>query len=570
MTPRRIRIVGQSGSGLQTIGKFLTQALTRQGLWVCADREYPSLIKGGASCYTINADTDPIYSLDEKTDLLIALDRPGLTTYAGTLEQGGYILHGYERMKTLQKFFEALEPFDITVQAISARSLALEHGGNVRMSNMVMIGAIAHFVGLEEALIRDIVQKKYSTRPHILDPALASVHAGYEAAESHLSLPAGGQAGERTLIDGNEAIALGAIAAGVRLYSAYPMSPASSILTHLARLAPKTGMLIKQAEDEITAAQMALGANFAGTRAFTATSGGGYDLMTETVSLAGMIEQGNVIVIAQRPGPATGLPTWTGQGDLQLAIHAGHGEFPRIVRAVSDPVDAFVGIQQAFDLADRYQTQVLLLTEKQVAEEIHSVPVASLEHLPVRQYLVTEPVAERYTDTPDGVSERWIPGANTTFYCANGDEHNEQGHLTEQAEDVQQMYAKRMRKLETIRKNLPDPEILGDIEKADMVLIGWGSTRNVMRDVLKAVQDRPYNIAYVHYAFVWPLETEALNTIFTQKKNVCVLEGNYDGQLAQCIRQETGYAPTHVFRKYNGRPFFRDEVLSYLDNQLQS
>ncbi|MEY3197717.1 MAG: hypothetical protein RL023_362 [Candidatus Parcubacteria bacterium] len=281
------------------------------------------------------------------------------------------------------------------------------------MENTILIGAMAKILQIPFPMVEEVMSKKYGKKASLLEKNIMCLQYGFDAISDEYIYPTGQKPvptdGERLLIDGNTAIALGAIQAGVSCYFAYPMSPSSSILTVMAETAPETGVLVRQVEDEITAAQMTLGASYAGARAMTATSGGGFDLMTETVSLAGMIEVPLVICIAMRPGPATGLPTWTAQGDLRLALYGGHGEFARMVIAVSDPESAFLLTQHAYDLAERFQVPVILLTDKHIAENIQTIPYFP-EGPEVKRYLQkSSDVSHRYEITDSGVSPRWLP-----------------------------------------------------------------------------------------------------------------------------------------------------------------
>ena len=352
----------------------------------------------------------------------------------------------------------------------------------------------------------------------------------------------------------------------------------------MANYAAKTGMLVKQAEDEITVANMTVGAAHAGTRAMCATSGGGFDLMTETVSLAGMIETPFVCCVVQRPGPATGLPTWTGQGDLNLAIHSGHGEYGKIVIGVSNPTDAFDLTQHAHNLSEEYQCPTILLSEKYVAEALVTVPEFDQKKIPIRRGL-TDPTKEkvsssdRFKITASGVSKRWIPGSDeAAYYFANGDEHDEMGRLTEDAEPSKAMIAKRIRKLETIKKNIPDPLILDNNllsenkqknNKAAISFVGWGSSKSIMHDVIKVAAAEGITVNYLHYEYLWPLKTDAFEAFIKTNQNLHLIEGNYTGQLGQLLQAHAEYEGKKLFEgqllKWDGRPFFVEEVIQYIN-----
>ena len=347
-------------------GLIITKALENLGFYVVGDREYPSLIKGGTSCFTINASHDPIYSLSSTPDILIAIDKPCLVHYFHTLRDGGVLVHGYERTAGIQDILDEAKERNITVIHQNARDIVAEAGGNSRMKNTVLIGMVWKALGLDFANIKAEIETMFARKPKVIPPNIKCAQLGYDRTElveaTKVEVPA---KNETTIfIDGNHSLALGAIHAGVRVYYAYPMSPSSSILSHMANYAREFNITVKQAEDEITVANLTIGSMYAGTRALCATSGGGYDLMTETVSLAGIIETPFVCVVVQRPGPATGLPTWTGQGDLNLALYSSHGEFARMVIAVADAEDAFELIQHAMNFAEQYQIPVIVSVKK--------------------------------------------------------------------------------------------------------------------------------------------------------------------------------------------------------------
>ena len=581
-----LKIAGESGMGLLSVGHIVAKVLKGMGFQVHSDREYPSLIKGGFSNLQIDFGLKPIHCLSKEADLVIALDRVGLVEYLETLREGGVLIHGYERHSMIRDLQEKARKRKIRLLYLPARTIAHSFGGNELVVNMVLLGMLWRVLGFGLKSLEDAIREQFAKKPEILKIDLKCVHAGYEAkglkvpqykiAKPKTSAKGGSTFGGKPktiLIDGNMGIALGAIRAGVRAYYAYPMSPSSSILTYLANFSHETGMLVKQAEDEITAAQMALGSMFMGTRALVATSGGGYDLMTETVSLAGMVECPLVIVIAQRPGPATGLPTWTAQGDLNLAIHSSHGEFPKIVLAASDPKSGYELTQHAMNLAERYQVPVILLTEKVVAE---SQAMVNLEggDIPIERGLVSSKKelaalkpTDRFKVTECGVSKRWVPGTSQAGYYGNGDEHREDGTLTEKADECEAMMAKRMRKLKSIQDALPDPVLFGP-RKADISFVGWGGTKGPMLDAMEACAGKGVKINYLHYDCLWPLRDEAFQKFHKANPNIHILENNYQGQFADILEGKTGLKFKGRLLKYNGRPFFLEDVLDYIKKFL--
>jgi 2-oxoglutarate ferredoxin oxidoreductase subunit alpha len=377
---------------------------------------------------------------------------------------------------------------------------------------------------------------------------------------------------------GNDAVALGAISGGVRAYYAYPMTPATSIFKYMGQSAKETGILVKQAENEITAIQMAMGSMYMGTRALVATSGGGFDLMSETISCAGMSENPLVVILSQRAGASTGLPTWTGASDLNIALKAGHGEFPRAVIATSDARSAYTLIQKAFNIAEVYQLPVILLMEKQISESVFN-----LKQMPKVEKIergLTEKVGndiQRYQITDTGISPRWIPSKEKKPYLTNSDEHLENGSSTEDSESTIAMANKRLRKLGILAKELPEPTLYGD-RNSDLVFVGWGSVKNAVLDAISnftkingldknnKINKNSGKVGYLHYEYICPLKTKVLEKLIAQNKRLVLVENNQTGQLGSYIKENIGYEFSEKLLKYDGRPFFVEDILDFLKN----
>jgi len=320
---------------------------------------------------------------------------------------------------------------------------------------------------------------------------------------------------------------------------------------------------------------MALGSMHMGTRALVATSGGGFDLMTETVSLSGMIETPLVTIIVQRPGPATGLPTWTAQGDLNMAVYSSHGEFPRIVIACSDPQSCYDNVQHAFNLAEKYQIPVIILSEATIGMSYETTAPFKSGNIEIVRGLVSEEQElselnqnDRYKITENGVSKRWLPGNSKSVYFANGDEHWEGGELTEDADKAEQMIEKRIKKIQSITNELPEPEIYGVDKNADISFVGWGSSKNTVLDVIQILENEGIKVNYLHYNYVWPLKTEKLLDFYNNNSNVNLIEGNYEGQLGNLLEGKTGLKFKSRLLKWNGRPFYIEDVLNFVKTNL--
>jgi 2-oxoglutarate/2-oxoacid ferredoxin oxidoreductase subunit alpha len=572
MNRLRIKIVGASGTGLLSTGDILTNALSDLGFYAVSDREFPSLIKGGTSSYTLNLSAEPVYGLSQESDIMIALDKDGMEKYHHELKDGGILVHAYERFGGIKDLMEELAGRGIEVVSAPGRKTVTELGGHHVMVNVLLIGMFWKLLGYDYKLVEEAMKEKFASKPKLLEMDLIILKKGFELTENKIDFEKPSVVVNRKFVNGNRAVTLGAIHAGCRAYYAYPMSPASSILTYMADYVPQTGMIVKQAEDEISAAQFSIGSMYMGTRSMTATSGGGFDLMTESLSLVGMIENPWVCVIAQRPGPATGLPTWTGQGDYHLAKYAGHGEYPRLVMAVSNAEDSFYLTQHAFNYAEEFQVPVIILTEKQVAESLWTIDDYEEGTIPIKRGLVEgkdlENIesADRYRITESGLSKRWIPCSSDAYYFANGDEHTEDGTLTEEAEPSKQMIAKRIRKAEILAAALPEPDIYGDA-KADISFIGWGSSANVMRDAVVALKAEGKSVNYLHYSYLFPLKVDTLAKFFKDNENVHLIEGNHGGQFGQDL-EAIGHKFAGKLLKWNGRPFYLEEVTEYINDNL--
>lgn len=568
---RVIRVGGESGQGINSIGEILAESCKDAGFHVFAYREYPSLIRGGVASYQVEFGGAPLSAPSRECDLLVCVSRRALHTYLTDVRPGGMVLHSVDHAAFSKEEESLIAEREITVEYINAARIAIEHSGRSLLANVVLLGVVWQLVGLARSIVEAVVVEVFGKKQELLQANKLCLKAGSELKLERLQpilfdfKPR--EAWQDSMImTGNHAIGLGAIKAGVRAYYAYPMTPSSSILKFLADTYHQSGMLVKQAEDEITAAQMALGSMAMGTRAMTGTSGGGFDLMTETVSLAGMIEVPFVCVIAQRPGPATGLPTWTAAGDLNLAIYAAHGEFPRIVVAASDARSAYYLTQHALNWAEVYQTPVLLLTEKQVAESLFNLEAADFaREIPIERGLVAADEREalkpedRYKLTKTGISPRWNPGDAVAEYDLNSDEHLPDGTLTEDAAPAQAMIDKRLRKLDAILKAVPEPVRFG-ATTASTTFIGWGSPKTAVLDAIAQGAD----CNYLHFDIVYPLKTKMLKKTWSEAKRTVIIEQNATGQFADLIAAKTQLVPDDRLLKYNGRPFFVEDIHEYL------
>ncbi len=580
---RSLKIVGASGQGLLSIGGILAKALKRSGYCVFGYREYPSLIKGGHTSYQLDWSDTEIRGVETKTDILLTLNHHGLEINLPDLRDGGIVLHAVPDWRFPAGVSDDLQKRGIRVIEVPLDAILLQLKAKPILGNVLLSSFLWSLLGGDIEVIRSLVREQFGHKQALLDANMRCVDQGFATRQtlakdvSFAMPPASERWKECMILTGSVAMGMGAIHAGVRLYAGYPMTPSSPLLEYIAEVQNETGMVIKQAEDEITAAQMVSGAMFAGTRALTATSGGGFDLMSETLSLNGIIENPTVFVLAQRPGPATGLPTWTGQGDLQMAVHTAHGEFARCVLSCSDSQDAFDLVPVAFNIAELYQLSVILLTDKQVAEGIFTQSQFNQKKATLERGIVSDPAqlqalksTDRYDPfVKDGISLRWLPGVEAATYCAQGDEHSADGSVDESAANAQAQFDKRLKKAAALKKALPQPELFG-AKKPDILLVGWGSTKGPVLDALEALGDAAKTVGYLHYTFLWPLRTELFEQLAAAAGQVVLVEGNATGQLGQLLMQECGVCIPRRILKYDGRPFFVDEMIQCIRGLLDA
>src|SRR3990167_2695251 len=445
-----LKVTGAQGQGVNSVGEMCAKGLKRSGYCVFGYREYMSLIKGGHSSYQLDVSSDSIESSETTIDMLVCFNHHGLERNAHEVKKGGIILHQTPQWKFSKEQQKSLDDRGVRTVYLPSEDILKKLKAKPILGNVLITSVVWSILGRSADDLKELVQEQFGHKGEkVVEMNFKCIEEGFhfvknaESKMQHAELPKPNAAWENhLLITGSEAMGLGLIHAGCRMYSGYPMTPSSPLLTYIAGMQNETGMIVKQAEDEITAAQMMSGAMYMGTRAATATSGGGFDLMTETVSLNAIIENPSVFIVAQRPGPGTGLPTWTAQGDLLLAATGAHGEFSLIVLAVSDAHDCFSLMPTAFNLAEEWQTPVIVLTDKQLAEALFTQ--APFDHKTAtieRGRLVVRPAElrklqskDRYDPTtPDGVSPRWLPGAEAATFCAQGDEHAADGSVDESA-----------------------------------------------------------------------------------------------------------------------------------------
>lgn len=544
-----ILVGGAAGQGIDTTVANLEVLLKKAGFYVFTVRDFMSRVRGGHNFSLIRFGSEEVMSHSNKIDGIIALDDDTVEIHKDKLTKDGVILCDSKLSTT--------DPRAIKLNMdVMAKEL-----GNIRVSGSIALGAILKLfgIGMEhvEETMKTLVKEMY------LDMNLKAVKIGYDSVSSKFTLSEG-KFKDWMVLTGSESLALGAIAAGLKFYSAYPMSPSTAIMEYLASKSEKADFVVEQAEDEIAAINMAIGASFAGARAMTGTSGGGFCLKVEALGLSAIAEIPLVAVDVQRPGPATGLPTRTEQSDLKFVISAAQGEYPRMVIALRNHKDAFYQTIRAFDIAEKYQIPVIILSDQYLGDS-----TATVEPFDVSNIQVAEPSSAEYKEgeylrykiTDDGISPRLIPGKTRNFVSADSDEHDERGWITESGEVRNQMMDKRMGKLDLLKEELLEPEFLG-AQTCDTLFVGWGSTYGPLAEAVKTLNEaEPGKYGALSFGDVYPLPTKTLTNMAKQVTRIINVEQNATGQLKDLIREQTGIECTSSILKYDGRQISGEEIV---------
>jgi len=558
-----VLVGGAAGDGIETVVAVFEKSLKKSGYNVYSVRDFMSRIRGGHNFTLVRFGTNVITShvsqQDGQLDGLIALNEETVQLHKGRLSAAGFILCD-----------TSFKPNDNRAIMIDMKGIA-KSLGHPKAAGSVAIGAALKLFGETSAFALDVMC--HSLKPDILEVNCKALLVGFGSVQSryphHSRIDSGFV--DRMLLNGNEALVLGALAAGLRFYSAYPMSPSTSIMESLDAKKETAKIVVEQAEDEIAAINMALGASFAGARAMTGTSGGGFSLMVEALGFSGIAEIPIVIVDAQRPGPATGLPTRTEQSDLKFVISAAQGEFPRMVIALRSHADAFYQTARAFDIAGRYQMPVILLTDQYLADTTATVPVFDMKKLPPSPEKTTflngdtdDSCYLRYHLAETGISSRRIPGKSKALVTADSNEHDERGYITESASMRTQMVDKRMRKLKMLEQELLEPEWVGG-ETWETLLVGFGSTDGPIREAV-AVLTREFPGKYGALVFgdIHPMPKKLVSERAAKAKRIITIEQNATGQLAALLQERTGIACSHSILKYDGRQLSGEEIVARL------
>ncbi len=559
-----IKVTGEAGQGMQTIGAALCQMFKNTGFHIFANQDYMSRIRGGNNFFQLRISDKPLYTLRQKSDITVVLDKASVALHRPNMTNGGVLVLDRKKFNISE---ENNAFFDVPLYDMATRT-----GGSEIFINSISCGVIAGITGIEFRSIEQVMETIFAGKgEEVIRKNKEAVRAGYDFVKNNFKkdtfkIKAGTTKDTGTFVmNGNDAIALGAIRAGCKFYSAYPMSPSTSIMNVIAQYAKKFNIVVEQAEDEIAAINMIIGASFAGVRSMTATAGGGFALMVEGLSLAAMTETPIVVVIAQRPAPATGFPTRTAQADLEFVLHAGHGEFARAVYAPGTIEEAFSVMIKAFNSAEKYQIPVFIMTDQHLAESYRNIETFDLNKVKVQRYIISKEDSKniknykRYQFTESGISPRAIPSWIEDVIYADSDEHTEEGHITEDAGMGRRMVEKRFyKKFSGLSQEVERPTAY-NTNGADVILLGFGSTYGVMKEVSDAVADK--KIGFIHLSQVWPFPAPEMVNLLKDAKKVLTVENNAGGQLARLLRRETGLQVGGSVLKFDGRPFDLDYLI---------
>lgn len=571
-----LMVGGQQGEGIDSTGVVLANVLNRLGYFLYGQRTFSSRIKGGHTNFKIRVARERVLSVEDHVDLLMAFDQDSIDRNASQLRDGSIVILDSDG----QKRADMPVGREVAALHIPITDIAREAGA-VIMKNMVATGAAAAVLGLDRQPFHDALAERFSSRGEkmVLSNQQA-FDAGHEAAQEQIAgmqLPklAPGDGKRRHLMAGNEAAAFGALAAGCRFMSAYPITPASEVMHWLVRKFPEYGGVVVQAEDEIAAMAATIGAGYAGVRALTATSGPGLSLKMETLGYAGMIETPLVVIAVQRGGPSTGMPTKHEQSDLLQMIHGTHGDLKRIILAPTTVEECFYYAAEAFNLAEKYQTPVILALDLSLGLNMQTVEGLDFDRITIdRGEIVSQETLDqlngqpfkRYAFTESGISPRSIPGQRGGLHLATGVEHDETGHITEDRQNRINMMQKRDRKIAGVSTDNGLAFGRHGADDAELLLIGWGSAMGAINEAVDVLNSEGHKVASAAVKYLLPLPEKQLTEAIAGAQKVIVVENNYEGQLNKVLRQELSVADKAKlgsYVKYDGTTFQAKDIAAH-------
>ena len=549
-----IVLSGEAGQGIRTVELLTIRAFKDSGYNVFSTTELMSRVRGGNNTTEIRISGKKMQAYVDKIDILIILSKNAISRIENRISKDTLVIGQNSFIE------EKYKNGQYKIINLDLSSIAKEAGGII-YSNIIIYGFISGIFNIDLNLIKEHIAKHFSIKGNeIIDNNINAVTKGYTKGKElklNIQIEKDDKIKSQVLLNGTESIGIGALAGGCNFITAYPMSPSTGVIHFLAKHADDFGIVVEQAEDEISAINMIQGAWYAGARAMTTTSGGGFALMEEGISNAAITETPIVIHLAQRPGPSTGLPTKTEQGDLNLALYAGHGEFPRIIFAPGNFEDGIFLTQKAFNLADKYQVPVIILTDQFYIDSYQNIKSIDFSNFNIENHFIeTDKDYKRYKLTKDGISPRGIPFHGKGFVRFDSHEHDEGGFITEDPDLRQKMMDKRLGKLNSYSKESIDAEIIGS-QNYKTLIVGWGSTYGVIKEAIENINDDDFAFAYFKQIYPLPNNTKE---ILSKAKKLILIENNATAQFGQLIKRDTGMEFANNILKYNGMPFSVEEI----------
>ncbi len=561
-----IVLCGPAGQGIQTVEMLMIHIFKNSELNLFATKEYMSRVRGGSNSTALRISSRKVQSYVDRIDILVPFDYDSFNRIKKRISEQTVIIGEKEK---LVKDSENNE-FDLIDLPLTQSAKDV---GSMLYLNIIVVGILSALFKIKKEIVDQAIKKSFQKKgDNVVDKNLEAVQKGYELGDAlssgkvRIEMEKDATVKDEIIINGGEAVAMGAIAGGCNFISSYPMTPSTSVLTFLAQQSENFGIIAEQAEDEIAAINMAIGSWYAGGRGMVTTSGGGFALMVEGVSLAAILESPIVIHLAQRPGPATGLPTRTEQSDLLFALYSGHGEFPRVIFAPGTLRDAFYLTQKAFNIADKYQIPVVVMTDQYFIDSYHNMPKLDVTAVSSKNHVVkTDKDYQRYAPAKNGISPRGIPGNGEGLVVVDSDEHDYSGHITEDHDIRIEMVDKRLKKYKTMQDDMEMPELVGN-KNYDTLVVCWGSTFPIVKEAIEHVNKK--NVALLYFKQVYPVPN-GVSDYFQKANNVIIVEGNATAQLAHILKLHCDIDIQIKILKYNGLQFSVEELVEKLNKSIK-
>ncbi len=571
-----VRVAGAAGDGVQSAGQIVAKTFSRSGLNSTTYNYYQDIIRGGQSWYQIRASAEPVRSQGDSLDILIALNKDGVERHTNPeINEGGASPLSKEGLAIFDESIKGYAEHGHNYCSMPLSAIALKYSKVPLLKNTVAIGAAMASIGVDFDILSEVIRDTFGSKGSVAEQNVNAAREGYEHFLSNfkkLDKNLDFSNKKKYLLGGGEAVGLGMVTGGLKFYAGYPMTPASSALHYLASHASQFGIAVKIPEDEISAINMAIGANYAGVRAATGSSGGGFSLMVEAIGMAGIMEIPVVVYEAQRAGPSTGLPTKTEQADLNLVLGAGQGDFLRIIYTPRNIDDCYLLSREAMNVAEKFQTPVFVMSDLYLAEHYETVDNIELDFKIDRgkRGKDNQENFKRYLDTPDGISPRAVPGQPGLMHNEDSDEHNEYGDVVSDAvtdpKDRISMMKKRMRKLETYLKEMP-PTPTYRFEDAEYAVIQWGSTAGVVEEAVDILREKGVRVGVIEINRAFPLNPD-IRKLIDGKKKLIFVENNFTGQFERLFRSEF-LVESHSVRKYDGETFYPGQLAEEIEMEIK-